>query len=79
MNFTKDELTIIRHGLDLMCRSEGNGLAQTGLDGIMDGRLGVLASRLTLAADLDARINAEFALMVEEEKAAADKAAGKKV
>lgn len=71
IEFTKDELTLIRHGLDMVCRTEAGGLGQTGLNGLKEGRVHVLTARLVMAADLDVRVNEEYARLDEMEKAAA--------
>lgn len=69
MDFTKDELTLLRHGLDIVCRTEAGGLGQTGLNGLKDGRVNVLTDRLKLATGLDARMNEEYARLEDLEKA----------
>ena len=54
--FTTEELAIIRHGLDLVCRTEGNAMNQAGVAGLREGRAVILAQRLMLVAELDAKV-----------------------
>lgn len=56
--FTKDELALLRHGLDLVLRTEGNAMNQAGLAGLKEGRVSLLASRLMLVASLDDKLAA---------------------
>ncbi len=72
MNMTKEKLVLLKHGLDLVCKSEGGSLANGGLNAINAANVGVLGARLALAVELGVEIDAEFKMLVEaEEKKAA--------
>lgn len=70
MNLTKDQLTLIRYGLDIVCRTEAQGLGQAGLNGLKEGRVNTLVDRLKMAVELEGQITAEFARLDELEKSA---------
>lgn len=72
MNFTKDNLLLLRHGLDIMVRAEANGVSQGGLDALSQGvAASTIGARLAMAVQLGNALNDEYARLVEEEKAAA--------
>lgn len=75
MEFTKDELILLRHGLDVATRNEGAALGQSGLNGLKNGAASTLATRFLMAVDLEARISAEYDRLTAEEQIAAEKAA----
>jgi hypothetical protein len=75
MNFTKDNILLLRHGLDVMVRAEAQGVSQGGLEALSNGPAAiVIGSRLTMAVELGEMLKAEYVRLDEEEKAA-DKAA----
>lgn len=43
--FTASELQVIRSAIDMMVRTEGQGLTQTGINGLLEGRADILALR----------------------------------
>lgn len=75
MLFTKDNILLLRHGLDTMVRAEASGVAQGGLEALSNGpNAQIIAARLAMAVELGEALKAEFVRLDEEEKAA-DKAA----
>lgn len=50
--FTGPELQVIRTAIDMMVRSEGHGLTQTGVNGLLEGRADTLAQRFALTLNV---------------------------
>lgn len=76
MIFTKDNLLLLRHGLDVMVRAEASGVSQGGLDALSNGPAAtIIAARLAMAVELGEALKAEYVRLDEEEKAADQAAA----
>lgn len=78
MNLTKDQVALLRHGLDMMCRAEANGAAQGGLNALKaNNAAAVIGARLAMAVELEGMLEVELGRIIEEEAeavAAASKA-----
>lgn len=65
-DFSNEELQVLAMGLDYMVRTEGNGLAQVGTQGIREGRAPQLAARFALANSALEKIEAHFKAPAEK-------------
>lgn len=64
MDFSRDELDVLSNAIDIMIRTEGNALAQSGIVGIR-GKTEALSARLSIAIGIDAKIQTERKAIVD--------------
>lgn len=72
MTFTKDELDILSHALDIMARTEGQALGQVGIAGLKGERVILLTRKLKLGISALTKIEAMVAEIAEAEQRVAD-------
>lgn len=65
---SKDEILVLKHGLDVMCKSEGAALGQGGLSALNPANVGYLSARLATAVQLAGVLDEEYQAIVAAEE-----------
>ena len=68
-DFSKNELIVLQVALDTMVRTEGNAMAQAGINGLKGGAASLLATRFDAAVTALDKINVALTAINDAEAA----------